>query len=242
MKRVAICLLLGGLIVWGGGIGAVGSTESMGSLKLGAQLYDNWLKMTGKTVEGNHPAYPAEAKKSGSSTWRCKECHGWDYIGKDGRYASGSHYTGIKGLYDVRTRSGQDLQQAIAATGTLHDFTEYLTLEEIVSLVRFINEGLIDISVALNADGTARGDAEAGKQLYAANCADCHGADGNAIDFKGDKDGVQGVGYLAVDNPQESLHKIRWGHPGSDMPSLIADVGLDDAAAINILSYSQTLP
>ena len=64
---------------------------------------------------------------------------------------------------------------------------------------------------------------------------------GNMIDFKGKKDGIQGVGWLANDNPQESIHKIRWGHPGSDMPSMIVDINLMEQDAINILTYSQSL-
>ena len=37
-------------------------------------------------------------KQSGAGTWRCKECHGWDYRGRDGAYGKGGHYTGIKGI------------------------------------------------------------------------------------------------------------------------------------------------
>ena len=44
---------------------------------------------------GDHPMWArrpdAEANsRSGADTWRCKECHGWDYKGKDGAYAKGS--------------------------------------------------------------------------------------------------------------------------------------------------------
>ncbi len=51
----------------------------------GGQLYDNWMAVTeaDKPI-GTHPAYPKAGKKKGASTWRCKECHGWDYMGKDG--------------------------------------------------------------------------------------------------------------------------------------------------------------
>ena len=80
-----------------------------------------------------------------------------------------------------------------------------------------------------------------GKVLFKNNCASCHGNDGNEIDFKYKKDGFQGVGWLANDNPQESIHKIRWGHPGSDMPSLIIDAKLTDQDAVDILTYSQAL-
>jgi thiosulfate dehydrogenase len=64
--------------------------------------------------------------------------------------------------------------------------------------------------------------------------------DGDLIDFSGDP-GVQGIGWLSNDNPQETLHKIRWGHPGTGMPSLV-DVGLTDQQIGDILAYAQTLP
>jgi thiosulfate dehydrogenase len=64
----------------------------------------------------------------------------------------------------------------------------------------------------------------------------CHGADGKTIDFG---DG-EGVGDLARDNPWETLHKIRFGHPGSSMPSAV-DNGLSVDDQVDILTYSQTL-
>jgi len=66
----------------------------------GGQLYDKYWKITGgDPPTGEHLLYPTFGQKSGGDTWRCKECHGWDYIGRDGRYDGGSHYTGIKGLF-----------------------------------------------------------------------------------------------------------------------------------------------
>ena len=68
----------------------------------GGQLYDNWMAALDATPpKGNHPAYPAVGKRKGKTTWRCKECHGWDYMGEDGAYGRGSHFTGIKGLRNV---------------------------------------------------------------------------------------------------------------------------------------------
>ncbi len=63
----------------------------------GGQLYDKWWAVIeAEPPKETHPAYPAAGKKKGASTWRCKECHGWDYKGKDGAYAKGSHATGIE--------------------------------------------------------------------------------------------------------------------------------------------------
>ncbi len=211
-------------------------------LKLGGLLYDKWFKVRGIDTAGNHPLYPAFGKKKGGDTFRCKECHGWDYIGKDGRYSKGSHYTGIKGLYDSRTKSPEDLYSALTDTAAKHNFSKHLTdSRDMWALVKFIKEGQIDITKALGSDGKAKGSVSRGKTLYGSNCSRCHGEDGNKVDFKGKKDGVQGVGWLANDNPQESLHKIRIGHPGSEMPSMIVDRGLSDSETIDILTYAMTL-
>ena len=204
-------------------------------LKHGAQLYDNWPKLVGEKLSGSHPLYPAEGKKQGGSSWRCKECHGWDYIGKDGRYSKGSHYTGIKGVLGSSAKPVQKLFSKLNDSKKSHDFSPYMSKQELEALSVFLSEGLINAAEYLNADGSAAGDVSRGKKLYASHCAACHGDDGNAFDFKSKKDGVQGVGWLANDNPQESLHKIRWGHPSSDMPSVVVK------DAVDILTYSQTM-
>ena len=70
------------------------SAEMESSLARGGKLYDKWYAVikADKPTE-SHPLYPASAKYADkpASNWRCKECHGWDYRGKDGAYASGSH-------------------------------------------------------------------------------------------------------------------------------------------------------
>ena len=110
-------------------------------LKNGAQLYDNWLTVTQKSPAGNHPLYPADSKKSGKSTWRCKECHGWDYIGKKGRYSKGSHFTGIDGVYHMQTEEPSTIYEKLTDEGVSHDFSTHLTKNELWDLVRFLREG-----------------------------------------------------------------------------------------------------
>jgi thiosulfate dehydrogenase len=66
----------------------------------GGKMWDKWWMVNGATTpEGNHPLYPANGQQAGPNTFRCKECHGWDYKGVDGAYSSGSHYTGIIGVW-----------------------------------------------------------------------------------------------------------------------------------------------
>ena len=210
-------------------------------LKNGAQLYDNWMKLTTSQPVGNHPLYPANAKKSGKSTWRCKECHGWDYIGNKGRYSKGSHFTGISGVFHVQNENPEIIYDFLTNKNSKHNFSEYLSNSEMWDLVKFLLEGQAPIEAAIDSEGQGKGDTATGKVLYGAQCASCHGVDGNKIDFKSKKDGIQGIGWLANDNPQESIHKIRWGHPGSDMPAIITDKNLTETAAIDILTYSQSL-
>ena len=225
----------------GGNLDQVAADYQKADMKNGALLYDNWLKITKAKTEGNHPLYPSDAKKSGKSTWRCKECHGWDYIGNKGRYSKGSHYTGIAGTFQVRDKAPVYLYNSLTNKATAHDFSSYMSASQIWDLVKFLREGQAAIVQVIDDQGQAKGNTEQGKVLYDANCSSCHGTDGNDIDFNSSKEGTQGVGWLANDNPQESIHKIRWGHPGSNMPSMVVDKGLSEKDAIDILTYSQML-
>ncbi|MFQ6612394.1 MAG: c-type cytochrome [Fidelibacterota bacterium] len=212
---------------------------SNADLKNGGQLYDKWWEVNGGTEPtSTWSLYPSTSAKSGNTTWRCKECHGWDYIGKDGRYSSGSHYTGIAGVWDARNNDKTDIFDSIKDEGGNHDLSAVLSDDDVLDLTKFIVDGLVDVSKYVNSSGFATGDTTAGNTLYTANCASCHGADGKIYDFESDE-GEQGVGFLANDNPQETFHKIRWGHPGTAMPSMIADKGLTDDECGDILAYAQ---
>ena len=61
----------------------------------GGLLYDKWWKVNGgaEPMTNFNPIWSSQNTNArmGADTWRCKECHGWDYIGLDGRYSSGSH-------------------------------------------------------------------------------------------------------------------------------------------------------
>src|SRR3989304_10438538 len=67
----------------------------------GGQLYDEWWAVLGtEAPAADQPLWATQTTntRSGGDTWRCKECHGWDYKGKDGAYGSGSHLTGFFGV------------------------------------------------------------------------------------------------------------------------------------------------
>jgi thiosulfate dehydrogenase len=213
----------------------------------GALLYDKWWTVNGETgpTTDFDPIWASQSTntRSGGDTWRCKECHGWDYIGDLGRYSSGSHFTGFDGVWTLRDADTTQVFRSIRGRGLDHDMSGVLSDTDVLDLTKFIADGLVDMSLYLDqSTGLATGDAVAGQALYDAACTACHGADGLTLDFDGDP-GIQGVGWLANDNPQETLHKIRWGHPGSSpaMPSQV-EAGLTDQQTGDILAYSQTLP
>ncbi len=210
------------------------------NLVRGGLLYDKWWKVNGSAEPTtDFPLYASgEGTKSGSDTWKCKECHGWDYIGDEGHYATGSHYTGFEGVWTARLNDHADIFDAIKDEGGDHDFSSVLSDDDVLDLTKFIADGLVDMGDYIDANGVVTGDTTNGATLFAANCEACHGADGQTLPIEEDEAGVVGVGWLADDNPWEMLHKIRWGQPGTSMPSM-KDVGLTDDECADILAYAQ---
>lgn len=205
----------------------------------GGQLYDNWAKVVGKELpKETHPSYPAAGKKSGSDTWRCKECHGWDYKGVDGAYGQGSHRSGIKGL---RAMVGADPKAIVKVlTNNTHRYSEaMISRGEMEKLALFVSLGQIDLDLHIDrATLKSRGDAGRGAPYFQTICAVCHGFEGKNLNF-GTPGEPEFVGTIARENPWEFMHKARFGQPGIPMISLIT---LPDATIADLLALTQTLP
>lgn len=207
----------------------------------GGQLYDNWAAVMMKGLpETTHPSYPAAGKKKGSATWRCKECHGWDYRGKDGAYGSGSHFTGIPGIRQMVGAPVSEIKKIIRDKTHQYDDAMISNIA-LDNLAAFVSLGQLDMVQYID-DKTkkVRGDAKRGARYYQTICAICHGFDGKQINFKPAKpDSPEYIGTVANENPWETLHKIRNGQPGIPM---VAMGVLDVQDQIDILAYTQTLP
>jgi thiosulfate dehydrogenase len=215
----------------------------------GGLLYDEWWPhLQVRVPEGDHPLWATQTTntRTGPDTWRCKECHGWDYLGKDGVYGSGSHLTGFPGVYEARTKSTDEIVAALkGATNPDHDFSPYMNDEALNQLAVFI-QGLRDYRqyVDYSTLTPIGGDPANGKVLFDAEqgCQWCHGLDGAKVNF-GDLEEPEFVGTVAVDNPQEFMHKVIYGQPDSD-PRMVAAIEREWEVdqVLDILAYAQTLP
>ena len=213
----------------------------------GGRLYDQWWTVSGvPQPTGDHPLYPEIGAQAGSVTYRCKECHGWDYQGRDGAYGAKthSHFTGIRGvagttlrpreLFDLLASSPQERPHG-------HNMRAYgMTERDLWDVVKMTLEGVVNTDTHIAADGSFLGDPINGSFAYGTTCISCHGDDGTDLNFGTSVD-PEYVGTVANENPWEFLHKVRFGDPGTPMPAgellhwnaaLAADVG----------AYAATLP
>ncbi|MDH5190081.1 MAG: cytochrome c [Gammaproteobacteria bacterium] len=182
----------------------------------GGQLYDKWWKVYDlKPPKGTHPAYPASGKQKGETTWRCKECHGWDYKGKDGAYAKGSHYTGIKGIRDYQEKSPEKIVAILKDQN--HQYDKVMYDRALSRIALFVSRGQVEMNDYINNDNRkAKGEVKSGRAVFMDKCSRCHGEQGNDINFGNDVE-PEFVGTVAVKNPWEAVHKILNGHPGAYM-------------------------
>jgi len=210
------------------------------SILEGGLLYDNWFSTLGVDKPADtHSAWPASnTKKKGNVTWRCKSCHGWDYMGAAGAYGGGSYKTGIKGIraYD----GGDPAAVAKILRGSLHGYTAAMIPNAAIDkLALFVTKGQINHDTYIDRKSKkAKGNAAKGKTIFMTTCNRCHGDDGKMMNFK-TADNPEFLGTLANGNPWEAINKIRHGQPDSSMPALGF---MDTQSLADVLAYIQTLP
>jgi thiosulfate dehydrogenase len=241
---IALTILAVSLI----GVAVVSASPSPGfGVTPGAQLYDKWYAAAGVPApQGDMPIWSRQSTntRSGAETWRCAECHGWDYQGREGAYASGSHYTGFPSLLrqsDPLT-DVQILAHLKGVNDPQHDFSAYLDDFSLRALASFLKNGLIDDRQYIDPVSlqVIDGDLQNGKKLYTETCSACHGEDGKQIVFR--TEGVdEYLGSVAERDPWRFLHRTRFGVAGTPMPAGY-DLGWTPADGRDILMYTQTLP
>ncbi len=213
----------------------------------GARIYDNWiLALDLVPPEGNQPLWDNQDSntRSGVITWRCAECHGWDYKGVEGAYGPYSnHYTGFTGLGDA---VGASQEQVIAwLDGTVnpeHNFLRYTNTAALNDLAAFLRTRQIDTDLLIDPDtGAAFGDRRRGRNIYTDVCAACHGENGQQINF-GNAQNPLYLGDIAVADPWRALHKFRFGTPTSDRMPAYEDEDWSLSMMADTVAYLQTLP
>lgn len=219
--------------------GAPDDPSEAWTLAAGGRIYDNWWDALDRNKpQSTHPRYPAQGKVSGANTWRCKECHGWDYKGSRGEYAKGDHYSGIKGIRDAAGRDPAAIMKLLRAPD--HGYTsEMIRDEELRRVALFVSKGQHDVDrLKDKRTGDPVGNVARGRVLFQTTCAACHGFDGRLLNW-GSKEDPAFIGTDSNRFPWEVLHKIRNSHTGIAMINLRA---LPMADAMAVLAYSRTLP
>jgi len=205
----------------------------------GGRLYDSWWgALLTEAPEKTHPAYPVGGRYQGARSWRCVECHGWDYRGVDGAYRDGPHATGIRGIDGMKNADPASIVAIIR--DETHRYDETMIPDDAAfMLALFISRGQDDATAAVApGSGTVRGDSLRGRRIFQNVCAICHDYDGRA-EITGEEAWLRTIGAVARGNPWQALHKIRNGQPSADMPAMRA---FDLQVALDVLAYAQTLP
>ena len=214
----------------------------------GGYLYDKWWVITGDPEPtGDHPLYPVAGTQTGSITFRCKECHGWDYKGAAGEYGSGEHFTGIAGIAGT-TLTNQQLFDLIKLNTPPngHNYAAYgLSDQDVADLVAFIDQEDINVNNYINGSGQFTGSVAQGQVNYetggTTHCVTCHGPDGTTINFGTVQDPVW-LGTLADTEPGRLLHKTRYGNAGGPMPQWRACCTNQGAADIGAYLQQGNMP
>lgn len=242
--------------------GCGGSTSSStpyqrADLVRGARLFDNWMKEKRLTLTTPNPGYALTQGKSTSVTasWRCNECHGWDYRGKDGAYATGSHFTGVIGVLDARADPPEEVfdtvRNGVEGKAMTAFGKQQFSDADIWDLAKFLREGTIDLKANTDATGNlVGGDAVAGKVLYEQGlpgtdyyqtCAYCHGTDGRRVNFHTAPQAPEYLGTV-TDSPAQFVHHVRFGYAGGNVMPAHHDRGWTVKNVLDVLAYAETLP
>lgn len=241
----------------------------------GGALYDKWWAAIDASapepaaISADNPIWDTRLTNnntsSGPDTWRCKECHGWDYKGVDGAYGTGSHNTGFPGLMLASGKTAIEVFCSITSgteTTPAHQFNADVTNgvftdSAALNLTAFITDrsdylnktvltGLVDTDKYINPSDNSiiGGDATAGQSIYGPTGAGCGSSTCHLADGTKNADDNPSIGDVAVENPYEVMHFVRFGHAGSVpvMPAFVASPYIMTITDIkNVIAYTATL-
>jgi len=200
---------------------------------IGAQLYDDWpqaMLQVGPFVR--HPLWRGARNALARETWRCVNCHGWDFRGSDGVGGDLGPVPGVPGLRGLVGADRDTIRTLVRADR--HGFAQQpLNVEALDYLVSFLARGqreTVELASRANELGADRVE---GGQRYATVCQLCHGPQGDLLNL-GTERVPETISSLARRMPWKFLHAVRFGH-GGVMPSFVT---LDEKEFLNLLVYA----
>ncbi len=206
-------------------------------LSIGGKLYDNLFVMTGiEPPKNENPKFPADVSSKRYGTWRCVACHGWDYAGAGGeRGADGK----ARAFHSLRGVIGADPKEIAAKIKSAPHAYSAQALPDYVAeiLGLFLSIGQYDRNALLNKSGLSSGSATDGQSIFEGACSNCHQLDGRAY-LRGERGDKSSLGWLARNRPEQVLHKVLNGFPGTDM---LAMRFMPDKQIGDLMAYLQTL-
>lgn len=200
---------------------------------IGGQLYSDWprvLLFRGPFTK--HPLWTGSAAALNTETWRCVNCHGWDYRGSAGVGGDLGVVPNVPGLRHLVGASRRTVADGIRHQN--HGFAaEQLSADALSYLVGFLIDGqraVVDLAARARESGA---DVKAGAERYRDVCQVCHGPTGSQLNL-GTERSPATLQTLAQTNPWKFLHGMRFGHAGV-MPAFVL---LEEAEFLNVLTYA----
>lgn len=242
LLRIVIILIIAFFI----GNAALAQDFPSGDAIRGAQLYDNWFVILDQLPpEGDQPLWGTQDSntRSGTVTWRCSTCHGWDYKGADGALGPESpEYTGFPGVFNVVGYSGEEILAALDGTqNPEHNFKGLLDNQAMVDIIAFLRTKQVNIDLLISKqDQSSLGIAANGRTLFEQSCSQCHGSDGSALNFDSAVS-PEFIGDVALEDPWKFIHKVRFGSPISGGHAFESS-GWSLQNISDALAYAQSLP
>lgn len=223
-----------------------GQDEIDGDPLRGGQLYHAWDEFLEVDLpETNQPIWQeiVPDKEYDPRSWRCVTCHGWDYSGSAGKTPRAIvKQAGFPGLFSMVAESEEVITEWLnGGNNPAHDFSELLSEQDLEDIGAFLSTGLVAPELIADPESKkARGTLSTGETLYQEYCFTCHGVDGEKINF-GVATAPLYLADIAVQNPWQVAHVVRFGHLETNMPAAEA-VELSFSQQIDLLAYAQSLP
>lgn len=217
-------------------IQALPHREPQAAMARGGRLYGDWIKETHRAAPRDpHPSWRGPLPANVAYTWRCRDCHGWDYQGKDGAAAAVSPVPfGPLPAPNTGTEAGTGTTpDAVLAvlTDSTHRYKGVLTKRDLSDLAEFVANGRFPMDWLIDPQtGRFTSTGEGYGDHYDTLCASCHGTTGTAVRT------MPPLGRVVHEDPWRSLHNVLNGHAGEAMPPMRV-FPLDMSAAI--LAYIQ---